>query len=236
MSASDIIFDASQVAISLAAVFIALLSLNLRRALVDRPYRARALWTAVGALTLISLLVASYADTIYDVGTITLTDVIVETTVWGFTFLGLFGWIVSNANVAIQADYFNRDALRWRGGGMLASTVLIVGLFVIYNWPPWLEPAALANGTGWGFYVDNVLYNLGYVVILYAAVVILISYRRISDQRIRTYTKWVVASMGSLFLTLFLPSPLNFVPAILWVLCMYRSVGSLAIKVRTLPT
>jgi hypothetical protein len=180
--------------------------------------------------------VANYAGTIYGVGTPDLTDVIVETTVWGFTFLGLYGWIVSNANVAIQADYFNRDALRWRRGGMLASTVLIVGLFITYNWPPWLEPAEMANGTGWGFYVDNVLSNLSGVVILYAAAVILVSYRRISDQRIKTYTKWVVASMASLFLTLFLPSIVNFIPAILWAFCMYRSVGSLAIKVRTLPT
>lgn len=177
---------------------------------------------------------ANYADTIYEVGTINLTDVVVETTVWGFTFLGLYGWIVSNANVAIRADYFNRDALAWRRGGMLASTVLIVSLFIFYNWPPWLEPSALANGTGWGFIVDNVLVDLSYVIVLYAAAVIVISYRRISDQKIKTYTKWVVASIASLFLLFFSPSLLDIVPAALWVFCMYRSVGSLAIKVRTL--
>jgi hypothetical protein len=236
MSPSDILIDGGEVVLSIAAVFIALLALNLRRALIDRTYKTRALWTAVGALTLISIFVANYADTIYMVGPIGWTNVIVETTVWGFTFLGLYGWIVSNANVAILADYFNRDALGWKRGGMIVSTVTIVVLFIFYNFPPWLEPPALANGTGWGAIVDSVASYLGYVPVIYAAGVLVICYRRISDQRIKTYTKWVVASITSLFLTLFVPSIAAVVPAVLWVYCMYRTVGALAIKVRTLPS
>jgi hypothetical protein len=232
-----LIFPVAEVILSVAAVIIALLALNLRRALVDRPYRARALWTAVGALTLVSLFLANYADSIYLQGpatNATLTAVVVETIVWGFTFLGLFGWIVSNANVAIEADYFNRDVLGWKRGGMMASAILIIGLFIFYNFPPWLEPVALANGTGWGYAVNVVLDNLSSVVVVYAALVILISYRRINDMRIKTFTKWVVASISSLFLLFIVPSSLAFAPAILWVFCMYRSVGSLAIKVRSL--
>ena len=239
MSPSDIATLVAEVAFSIAAVFIALLALNLRRALVDRPYRSRALWTSVGALTLVSLFVANYADSIYLQGPAsqaTLTAVVVETIVWGFTFLGLFGWVVSNANVAIQADYFNRDVLAWKRGGMIASIVLIVGLFIFYNFPPWLEPAALANGTGWGYSVNLVLDDLSGVVIVYAAAVMLICYRRINDMRIKNYTKWVVLSILALFLGIVLPSFSVIVGYTLWVYCMYRSVGSLAIKVRALPT
>jgi len=236
MSLGDIITQVVEIVLSIAAGFIALLALNLRRALVDRAYKARALWTAVGALTIISLFLANYADTIYNVGTINLADVVVETTVWGFTFLGLFGWIVSNANVAIHADYFNRDALAWKRGGMIASTVFIVGLFIFYNFPPWLEPPPIANATGWGGIVDNVASDLSYVIIFYAAAVIAISYRRISDLRIKTYTKWVVASMASLFLSFVLPPFVTIVPAVLWVFCMYRTVGALAIRTRKLPS
>lgn len=96
------------------ACVLAVWALNLRRALVDQPYRSRALWTAIGALTLVFFIIAGYVDSVFGQVPSTYPSVAAGAAVWGFVFLGLYGWIVSNANVAAAADYFNRDVLYWK--------------------------------------------------------------------------------------------------------------------------
>jgi phosphoglycerol transferase MdoB-like AlkP superfamily enzyme len=71
---------------------------------------------------------------------------------------------------------------------------------------------------------------------LYSTAVLALTYWRIQDRRIKTYTKWVVLSIGAVFATLFLGGgELIVIPAILWLYCSNRSVGSLAIRTKTLP-
>jgi hypothetical protein len=236
MPASDLGLEATIVAFFVAAIVIVVLALNLRRALVDRLYRARALWTAIGALAMISLTLAeAVVDPIFGQVPSNLTSLIVEDVVWGFTFLGLFGWIVTNVNVAIDADYFNRDVLAWKSRGKVVAPVLLISLYLVVSLPPWWLPAGTASEMI-GSIISLVTGAAFLGVILYAAAALVITYRRVSDMRIKSFTKWVVVSMLSVFLVFTLPNELIVVAPFLWAYSMYRSVGSLAIKVRKLPT
>ncbi len=66
------------------------------------------------------------------------------------------------------------------------------------------------------------------------AAVLVVTYRRISDRRIKKYTMWVALSILSLLVLIVLPSLLVIVAGVAWIYCMYRSVESLAIKTRNL--
>jgi hypothetical protein len=214
-----------------AAVYIAYSALSLRRALVDGPYRTRALWTAVGAVSVISFIAAGYVDVVFGQTPTTIPGVVAEDAVWGFTFLAIYGWVVTNANVAIRADFFNRDALKWKGGGSVAAPAAILVTYAFISVPPWWFPAWLTQSA----LVSGLISFSFAAVVVYASAVLAITYRRINDRRVKDYTKWVVLSTLSLFLLAFLPySYLEIALAFAWVYCMYRSVGSLAIKTRKL--
>jgi hypothetical protein len=217
------------------SLLLVLLALNLRRALVDRPYRARALWTAVGSLAVVSLIMAGVVDSIFGQVPNNLTAVVVEGAIWGFTFLGLFGWMVTNANVAIAADYFNRDALWWKRGGKVVSPVLLVVAYIFASLPPWWFPSG-ASADFAGTVANLVITAIFVGSAFYAAAVLAITYRRINDLRVKNYTKWVVVSILSVLTLLFTPEYLTIVVAIIWVFAMYRSIQSLAIKVKSLPS
>lgn len=224
---------ASEAIIVVSAAIIVVLSLSLRRALVDRPYRSRALWTAVGALAVVSLMFAQYVDTVFGQVPNNLTAVIVEDSVWGFSFLGLFGWLVTNVNVSISADYFNRDALAWKRGGRILAPLILVVLYVFISLPPWWIPSDLvAVNTGSVISAVTAVVFVGIVV--YAASVLTITVRRINDGRIRTFTKWLVVSILSVPLLVGAPQELWIFVATLWAFSMYRSVSSLAIKTKIL--
>ncbi|MDA4121898.1 MAG: hypothetical protein OK456_01810 [Thaumarchaeota archaeon] len=156
---------------------------------------------------------------------------IAEGAFFGFVFIGLYGWMISNADVAIGADY-NRDILFWKKGGRNAVLAMIVVGFVLFNLPPWWFTGPNAN------LVENIGTVFGYVLTVvpigYVIIVLPVSYRRIMDKRIKSYTLWVALSIATVFVAIFLPGPLAFVLFVAFLYFMYRAVGSLAIRTRTL--
>jgi len=218
-----------QLAVIAAVLFIAGRALILRRVLVDHPYRARALWTAIGGLTLLSFFAATYLDAVFGETPTNLTAVVVEDAIWGFTFIVLYAWIASNINVAIDADYFHQDVLLWKRGGGVAALVALFASYAVVSLPPWWFTQAEAN-------IANEVISVAFTaLVVYSTAVLVISYRRIADRRIKSYTLWVAASIVSLLLLIVLPPTIGFLAAIVWVLGLYQSVGSLAIKTKVLP-
>jgi hypothetical protein len=236
MSPSDLLEVAAGVMVIVWAPFIAYRAVKLRAAFVDRIYRARALWTAVGSLTVPSLLLAEYIDTIYGQSPNTLTGVLVEALFWGFTFVGLYLWMASNITVALSADFFNRDALVWRKAGRFITPLAVFSTYILFSLPPWWVPETLNNGG----LVSNILTFIVAAVIVYAAATMALISIRIRDRVTRSYTKWVALSVLATLLVVAVSSSTAsafvFVPVIIWGYCMYRSVGSLAIRMRTLPS
>lgn len=231
MSPSDILVLVVTAVLLVSSLIIAYLAIRLRGALVDRPYRARALWTAIGAMSVVAFISAGYVDTIYGQVPTTAEGVLVEGAAWGFVFLALIGWIASNIDVALSADFFNRDPLRWKKGGEIAMIIIILSAYVSASLPSWWFPW-ISNSP---FY--QTLFNTGFsIVIVYSTSVLALTYFRIQDRRIKSYTKWVVLSITFLFFIIFAPGGLIVLPAVAWIYSMYRSVGSLAIRTRTLPT
>ena len=214
-----------------SSAFIIYRALALRRALVDHQYRTRGLWTAIGASSVIVFLSAGYVDLVFGSTPTTVAGVLAEGIIWGFVFLSLYGWIASNVDVAISADYFNRDALSWKKGGKIVTSLVVLIAYVAASLPPWWVPKYLESGAG-----SNIIFAMFVAVVLYPALVITITYRRINDKRIKTYTLWVVLSILSLFVLLATPDWVWIVPSVAWALFMYRSVDSLAIKMRSLAT
>jgi hypothetical protein len=231
MSPSDVLVLVSTAVLLASAIVIVFLAIRLRGALVDRPYRARALWTAIGALSVVAFIFAGYVDTIYGQIPTTAEGVLVEAAAWGFTFLALIGWIASNIDVALSADFFNRDPLRWKKGGEIVMIVFVLSAYVAASlpswWFPWISNSDIASA------IFNALF-LG--VLAYSTTVLAVTYFRIQDKRIKNYTKWVVLSITCLYLIINASGGLVVLPAVAWIYSMYRSVGSLAIRTRTLPT
>jgi hypothetical protein len=230
MSPSDVLELVTKVVFFTSAIIIAYFAIRLRSALVDRPYRARALWTAIGALSVVGLISALYVDTIFGQVPTTLEGLLVEDVAWGFTFLALIGWIASNINVALSADFFNRDPLRWKKGGEIATIIVIFSTYTAASLP-----------SSWFPWISNDFGQISFEALflsasIYATTVLAVTYFRIQDRRIRNYTKWVVLSITCLFLTIFANGVLAVLPAVAWIYFMYRSVGSLAVRTRTLPT
>ncbi|HEY6283017.1 MAG TPA: hypothetical protein VIW22_03740 [Nitrososphaerales archaeon] len=230
MSPSDILNLVTQVVFFASAIIIAYFAIRLRGALVDRLYRARALWTAIGALSAVGFISAFYVDSVFGQVPTTLEGLLVEDVAWGFTFLALVGWIASNINVALSADFFNRDPLRWKKGGEIVTIITILSFYTAASVPSWWFPR-ISND-----FVSMLGEALFFSVVIYATTVLAVTYFRIQDRRIRNYTKWVVLSITCLLLTILAPGVLGVFPAVAWIYSMSRSVGSLAIRTRTLPT
>jgi hypothetical protein len=220
--------------IVVAAWYVVFQALRLRRVLVDQPYRARALWTGIGGLSVLSLVIAEYVDTVYGNTPTTLEGLLVEDLFWGLFFLGMGGWVASNINVAIAADYLNRDTLSWKKGGGVIFVVVIIITYLLASLPSSWVPQLSGSI---GFELITILF---FISPIYATVALAVSYRRILDRQIRTYTKWVVLSFSGLILTILVEtSPIagaTILAVALWAYSMFRSVGSLAIRTKSLPS
>ena len=232
MSPDDLLALAAQVVFVVMSLVIAYRALRLWHALVDRPYRSRALWTAIGALSIWGFAAAGYVDGIFGETPTTVEGVLVEAAAWGFTFLVLYGWILASIGVAITADYFNRDALLWKRGGRTAAAVLVIVGYGLASLPPWWIPASIANSG-----IGNLTITGCFIAAAaYATAVLALVYRRILDPRIKRYTLWLVLSFVCFFVGIFsLGSAIAILPAVLWGYTMYRSAGTLAIRAKTLP-
>ena len=148
---------------------------------MDPPYRDRALWTAIGALSVVIFIAAGYVDSLFGNNPTTWEGVIVEAAIWGPAFLVLLGWIVTSTNVAISADYFNRDVLRWKKGGWVVVIAVTVVGYVFASLPSWWFPQWFTT-SGFGFDFVTVLF---FAAIGYATLVLILTYFRIRDLRIR---------------------------------------------------
>jgi hypothetical protein len=233
MSPSDFLELAAGVMVTVWAAFIVYRAIRLRRALIDRIYRARALWTAVGGVTVFSLLLAQYVDTIFGQVPNTITGTLVEDLFWGFSFVGLYLWIASNITVALSADFFNRDALMWHKAGRYVTPLAIFSIYGIFSLPSWWVPETLNNGG----LTSDILTAFLLALIVYAAATMAMISIRIKDRVTKSYTKWVALSvLGALMIIMVSTAVpgLTFLPVIFWGYFMYRSVGSLAIRTRTL--
>jgi hypothetical protein len=235
MSPSDFLDILTATVIVTSAAFIALRALRLRKALVDHSYRARALWTAIGALSIVGLFLAEYFTSVYGITPQDITGLLITDVFWGFTLLGLYGWVASNINVAISTDFFNRDALSWKKGGRIIATLVIWITFILFSVPSTWVPTTISTGTA-----GYVLTLLLFVVLFYSAGTLGLASHRIKDKLIKGYTRWVALSVLFLLIVVIVNyagwNEVVALPAALWVFCMYRSVGSLAIRSRGLPS
>ena len=241
MSLGDLLSYGSGALIVAGACFIAYRALRLRQALVDQPYRTRALWTAIGAFSLPAFLAAGALDAVF--GQVPTTDVgvLVEAAVWGFVFLVVYGWIATNIDVAVVADYINRDPLGWAGGGKRVTIGVILIGYGTASLPSWWWPEqvyqAISSSVGNGFITALFL-----AATVYSALVLAITVWRILDRRIRNYTKWVVASIVLLFVGVFTSGsgPLtDLLDLAIWVGGLYtmnHTVTALAIRTKILPS
>ena len=219
------------------AVYAMFRALTLRRALVDRQYRDRAFWTAVGVLSVFLFLGATFVDGIFGQTPTTWEGIIVEDVIWGAAFLVLFGWIASNINVAVSADYFNRDALGWRKGGWIATLAFFLFGYILASLPSWWVPQGLES-------IGNTIVTAAFFVAIgYPTVVLALVYTRIPDFRIKTYTKWVVLTLVSLFAVVAWPSnvpvwlsSLAIIPTLIWIYSIHATVSALAIRTMSLPS
>jgi hypothetical protein len=238
MPLGDLLFDVIEVAIIAGVLFIAYRALRLGSALVDRPYRTRAFGTAIGALTIVGFVGAGYLDGVFGQTPTTAEGVLVEAAAWGFSFIGLLFWVVTNNNVAINADYFNRDVLFWRSGG---KWVTIGGVLIIYtlaSLPPWWYPPQFYNN----FFVGNGFNLVFFVAVAYAALVLVITFLRLKDRTIRTYTRWVLLSVVLMWASFFSLGPdifgilLGGTLAVAYLYAMNHTVTVLAIRTKVLAT
>lgn len=212
-------------------MLIVLRALTLRRILVDRPYRSRAFWMAVGGASMIFLILAlSYDLWAAPLGILsdTLASFALVTAFWGVAIIGLFGWIVSNVNVSLEADFFHRDAVLWRRGGGSAVLAAAVALYVVDT------VLGSAFSPSVGNLVGQVVTAAYLAIIAYAVAAVVLTYSRIGDREVKAYTKWVALSFVALLVTGTLWYVLASVPAILMVYCMYRSAGKLSIRTRAM--
>jgi hypothetical protein len=232
MSPSDILVLGATAIMLASAFFIVYLAIRLRGALVDRAYRTRAFWTAMGALSVVGFISAGFVDTVYGQTPTTVEGVLVEAAAWGFTFLVLIGWIASNIDVALSADFFNRDPLRWKKGGKILVIAVILTAYITASIPSWWVPQLVANVDLFTAAFNAVFSS----VVIYSIAVLALTYIRIQDRRIKSYTMWVVLSIIFLFVIILTPGVFVVFPAVAWIYSMFRSVGSLAIRTRTLPT
>ena len=234
MSLGDFVPYGEAMVVTAAAILIGYRSLSLRGVLVDRPYRTRALWTAIGAFSLVAFFGAGFLDAFYPATSV--EGVIVEAIAWGFVFLVVYGWVATSIEVAISADYFNRDALSWKRGGKIATIAALLVSYIAASLPPWWIPPQYQDPGA------TAITLVFFGVSVYSAIVLAITVRRIVDRSIRNYTKWVLISIVLLFGGVFttgtseLGDLLGVALSVAWILSMNHSVTTLAIRTRALPT
>jgi len=175
--------------------------------------------------------VATGADGIFGSVPTTLEGLLIEDVLWGFTLLSIYGWIASNIDVAVTADYFNRDPLGWRKGGKWLALAAVVIAYASASLPSWWFPEVSSNAI-----ISNGIVVLFFLASAYAALDLALIYRRVRDHTLRRYTLWVVLSIACLLTLIVVPVELALVLIAGWVYFMYRSVGALAIRTDVLPS
>jgi hypothetical protein len=189
----------------------------------------------LAGLGCVSLVTAIWTDGLASQGYWILANPGVATLVadflWGFTFLAIYGWIFTNINIALAADFLHRDALGWRRGGRY---VMVAGLLVPYlsvSIPSSYLPISAAAQVDLQVIVSFWFGLIFTFFTAYAALVLGIAFRRIRDLVIKRYMKWVgitiLAVIGDFIVMMF--TPIAF-PFLLVGYAAYRAAGSLAIR------
>ena len=221
------------------SVLIIARALSLRRTLVDRPYRSRALWMAWGGLSVVFLVLAtSYgnlANTLGGVHSSFVVSSVLVTVSWGVAIIGLFGWMVTNVDVALDADFFHRDAVYWRRGGGVAALIAAVALYVFDSAAGLVSgPEGEPIGPWFATLVNAVVTVLYLIIIVYAFAATVLAYTRIEDRAVKAYMRWVAFSFAALLATGVLWSTLGPTTLPVMVYLMYRAAGALSLRVRAL--
>ena len=238
MSPDDILTAGIEILVIAGVLFIAYRAFRLRSVLVDRAYRTRALGSGVGALTAIAFTLAGVLDSIFGQSPTTVEGVLVEAAAWGFAFIGLLVWFVTANDVAIAADYFNRDVLFWRRGGRWLTVAGVLILYTFASLPPWWYPSQFNNSV----YVQDFFNVVFFVPSGYAALVLAITFRRMMDKTIRTYTKWAVLSTVLFFGAVLLSGAglvldvVDLAVTLAYLYSLNHAVTTLAIRTRALPS
>jgi hypothetical protein len=183
-------------------------------------YRSRALW--IGALSFFFFL-AEVLEIGSDLGYAPFyfppypsTTIFILYTVFSvFAIVVLFRWLDTTIGVAVELDFFHRDPLHWKAIRKPAWALVLIGAFASQ-----LSPSVL--------YYDLFGFIFG-VPFFYAGYVLIVSQKRIYDDALRKYLRWVgllVVSLIGEFVTSTINPYLNF-PLIITAYCFYRAVGAL---------
>ena len=218
LSSIDVIF---QVPAASIVIFAGYRSFRLREGLVNAIYRSRALWVGVMALV-ISL--GEVQQILSDLGYApfyfppypNLAIFVIYTAFSLLAVVALFRWIDITAGVALEVDFFHRDPLHWKAIRKPAWVVVIFGIFATQFSPNYL------------YY--SIFGAICFSPIVYAGLVILASERRVYDDALKRYMRWIgitILSLIVLGVTDTINPFLNF-PLLLTAYCFYRVSVSLS--------
>jgi hypothetical protein len=195
-------------------------SFIIRRALASPAYRSRALWLGIIAFILIAYEILQILQEIYTVwmGPITpsLLIQVVYLVLTVPTLIIIFTWIDSTIRVALDMDFFHRDAFHWKRLRRLAWATVILGGF---------GGAASTNEAG--FLIFGIIIG---IPTIYSAAVLSAAGARVYDESMRKYLRWtrlLVVALALETVTASVNFYLNF-PLVAFSYCLYRAAGSLS--------
>ncbi len=156
-------------------------SFALSRALVNREYRNRAIWTAMIAIALVATVYPLLFFALSNFAPSSFFQLVTLYTVSTADLLFLYAWLDSTIRIAIGQDFFHRDTFGWSRlryifwTGLIPLELLIwIGLLLPTNYP---------------FFVARGLAFAGFFGVV--GLVLFVSGLRTSDRTIRTYLMWL---------------------------------------------
>jgi hypothetical protein len=192
------------VALALAASYRSLLA----RRILRRPvYRSHALWTTlIGLVFGVTFVLGAYDEltAVELFGGLPTTSV---PYIVGILGIVLWAWIDQSIEVALDMDFLHRDTIFWKAGVRFVAWAFILAGFVFYV-----------------FLVGTVFYDGFTVLIVYAAVVLFISAKKVRDAAMKSYVKWVGVMAVSIVIMSFTYPYLS--PFLLFAYALYRASGS----------
>jgi len=108
------------------------------------------------------------------------------------------------------------------------APALFFAAYVLANLPAWWTPQAYEGP------IYDIATGLFVIVVAYALAVLSVTYLRIEDRRIKTYTLWVALSLASVLGLGVSPTEIGPIFEVALVYFMYRAVRSLAIRTTSL--
>ncbi len=168
-------------AIFVSLAYSAFWSFSIRKALFERIYRERALWTgAFAAYTAIEILVMVFFPSIFGTFAADFTWLVLGSVL----LFVLTAWVSSTIRVVVARDPFNRNRLKWRQAEKLvwiASAVFVaLNLVPVFNWLGYMGEVA-----GLGYVQAGLL-----IAVFAYEMVVLVAYQTTTyDRLLKAYLK-----------------------------------------------